>query len=269
MTLIVGVKCADGIVLGADSSATYATALSQQVTIRQDTKSKLHIALNKVIVAVSGPVGLGQSYSDEIDSYLKTHGNKVVWKSVQQAKTELTAMFWKHAGPVWERAKAMQPVVGNAAANECNHQTAVAFAIGDDSHLLQFTPGCNPEEATADLPFFALGSGQASADVFLAFIRNIFWPSEPPSQSEGELATVWTLDEIIRQIPGFVAGKIEVGVLKKDGSGNWKAGKLSEDEISTHREGIKAIEGGMPNAAKVATGAAAVPTEPIPEPSEN
>jgi hypothetical protein len=28
-----------------------------------------------------------------------------------------------HAGPIWERAKAMQPVVGNAAANECNHQT--------------------------------------------------------------------------------------------------------------------------------------------------
>jgi hypothetical protein len=78
------------------------------------------------------------------------------------------------------------------------------------------------------------------------------------------------LDEIIRQIPGFVGGKIEVAALKKDPANNWKAFKLSEDEIFTHRQGIKAIEEGMPTAAKLATGAGPeTPAEPIPEPSES
>ena len=55
MTLIVGVKCSDGIVLGADSSATYTTQLAQQLTIRQDTVTKLHIASEKIIVSVFWP----------------------------------------------------------------------------------------------------------------------------------------------------------------------------------------------------------------------
>jgi hypothetical protein len=117
------------------------------------------------------------------------------------------------------------------------------------------------------LPFFALGSGQASADVFLAFIRKIFWPRELPSLSEGELATIWTLDEIKRQIPGFVGGETKVATLKQSENGKWKVFSLSEDDIITHRQGIIAIEGTMPEAAKVATGAAMI-AEAIPEPEE-
>jgi hypothetical protein len=195
MTLIVGVKCSDGVVLGADSSATYATS-GVQPTIRQDTQTKLHVAQDKVIVAVSGPVGLLQSYSDEVDSYLVSKGNKAAWNKTQQAKTELSAMFLKHAKPAWEKAQMILPVAGQQAANvEAGHQTAVAFALEDGPHLLQFTQALNAEEATKDLPFFALGSGQASADVFLAFIRKIFWPDELPSISAGELSVIWTLDE--------------------------------------------------------------------------
>ena len=162
----------------------------------------------------------------------------------------------------------MMPVAGQAAAMmEVNHQTAVAFATENASHLIQFSPITSPEEATEDLPFFALGSGQASADVFLAFIRKIFWPRELPSLSEGELATIWTLDEIKRQIPGFVGGETKVATLKQSENGKWKVFSLSEDDIITHRQGIIAIEGTMPEAAKVATGAAMI-AEAIPEPEE-
>lgn len=266
MTLIVGVKCKSGVVLGADTSVTYVTALGQQTTIRQDTQTKLHVSHDKAIVAVSGPISLLQSYSDELDAYITNKGMKVAWKSTQQAKTELSGMFWGHAKPLWERAGVMAPAAGQAAAAmEASHQTAVAFAIENDAHLIQFSAGCVPEEATEDLPFFALGSGQASADVFLAFIRKIFWPQELPSVSEGELATIWTLDEIKRQIPGFVGGETKVATLKQSENGKWKVFPLSEDDITTHRQGITAIEAIMPEAAKVATGAAAS-SGPIPEP---
>jgi predicted proteasome-type protease len=159
MTLIVGVKCSDGIVLGADSSATFGVPLAGQFTIRQDTATKLHLASNRIILGLSGPVGLSQSYSDEVDGCLTRHGNKVHWKYVQDAKTELSTLFWKHAGPAWEKARVVGGVVGQPATMECNHSTAVAFAIGQNAHLVQFTPQCNAEEVTQDLPFVALGSG--------------------------------------------------------------------------------------------------------------
>lgn len=257
MTLIVGVKCSDGIVLGADSSATFGVPLGQP-TIRQDTSNKLHISFNRIVLGVSGPVALSQSYNDEIDAYLSRHGNKPHWKHVQDAKTELSEMFWKHAKVAWEWARVTVGVVGQPVTVECNHSTAVAFAIGNTPHLIQFSPQCQAEEVTRELPFVALGSGQPSADLFLAFIRRIFWPSEP-SLGDGELAAIWTVDEVIKQIPGFVGGKIQVAVLREE-QHNWKCSQLSDDEIDAHREMIENIEQDMPRAGRVDT------AKPSPEP---
>ena len=103
MTLIVGVKCSDGIVLGADSTATLGIPLGGS-TIRQDTVTKLHIASGKLVIGVSGPVSLSQSYSDEIDAYISLKGLKITWKNVAEAKAELVKLLWKHAKPAWERA---------------------------------------------------------------------------------------------------------------------------------------------------------------------
>lgn len=64
MTLIVGIKCSDGIVLGADGAATYGV-LGQQ-TIRQPVK-KLKILESCIVVGVSGPIGLGQRLTATVE----------------------------------------------------------------------------------------------------------------------------------------------------------------------------------------------------------
>lgn len=266
MTLIVGVKCSDGIVLGADSTATYITPMGQP-TIRQETATKLHIATEsagRAIVAVSGPISLSQSYCDELDACVKHHGNRLTWKNVQEAKTELTKMFWKHAGPAWERAEAVAKVAGHGVAlTECNHQAAVVFALKDEPHLIQFSQQCSAEEVTQDLPFASLGSGQQSADPFLAFIRRIFWPSGLPYLGDGELATVWTLSEVIKHTPGGIGGDVRIAVLKKDDNGDWKCSELSAEEISTHRQMLDEMEDRMREAVKLPSSVSG----PIPKPS--
>jgi 20S proteasome alpha/beta subunit len=65
MTLIIGIKCEDGIVLGSDGVATFG-AMGQR-TIRQSL-TKLNILEDCIAVGVSGPVGLGQSISGEIQN---------------------------------------------------------------------------------------------------------------------------------------------------------------------------------------------------------
>lgn len=264
MTLIVGVKCSDGIVLGADSTATYTTQLGQQHTIRQDTATKLHITLNKIVIGVSGPIGLSQSYSDEIDNYIKGTGSKISWRTAQDAKSKISELFWKHARVAWERAETVAKVVGpGAALSECNHSSAAAFAIGDEAHLIQFSTQCHGEEVTQDLPFAALGSGQPLADPFLAFIRRIFWPTGLPSLLDGQVATVWTLEQVIKAHPGGVGGSVQVVVLKKNDKGAWSCDALSEEEINNHRQNISDIERRMREAAP--TLAAEVPPIPTPE----
>jgi hypothetical protein len=264
MTLIVGVKCSDGIVLGADSATTQAAPLGQN-TIRQDTATKLHIAHSRIVLGCSGPVSLSQSYSAEVDDYLVKSQHRVRWRNVEEAKTALTKMFWdNHARLAWERASVVAKTVGpGAAMTGCNHSTATAFAIGDHTHLLEFTPECHAEEVTENVPFVAIGSGKLSADPFLAFLRRIFWPTVLPSLADGELAAIWTVDQVIRTDPGGVAGNVQVVTLKRDKNEEWRCVQLSENEIGAHRELIADMEGRM-RAATASPTVEAIPTPPEP-----
>ena len=63
MTLIVGILCSDGVVVAADGAATLGSLGNS--TVRQEVK-KLDVISGKIIVGVSGPVGLGQKLKDKI-----------------------------------------------------------------------------------------------------------------------------------------------------------------------------------------------------------
>jgi hypothetical protein len=175
-------------------------------------------------------------------------------------------MFWKHAGPTWERAGIVAKTVGaGAALGEANHGTAIALSIGETAHLVQFSAQCAPEEATEGLPFISLGSGQPLADPFLAFLRRIYWPTGLPSLLDGQLATVWTLDQAIRINPGGIAGETQIVVLKKDANGrNWVCDAISNDELGEHRRVIDDLENKMRERSTLAT----TPTmEQVPTPT--
>jgi Proteasome subunit len=64
MTLIIGILCADGAVLGADGMATFG-AMGQR-TIQQPTRKLTKIG-PCVAIGTSGPVGLGQRFTASIE----------------------------------------------------------------------------------------------------------------------------------------------------------------------------------------------------------
>jgi len=57
MTLIVAMKCSDGVVVGADSAATLGSFGEQTV---KEIATKLYIVKDSLILGLSGPVGLAQ-----------------------------------------------------------------------------------------------------------------------------------------------------------------------------------------------------------------
>jgi 20S proteasome alpha/beta subunit len=263
MTLIVGIKCKDGIVLGADSAATYGNAF--QSTIKQQTSKKLCVIQNQVILGVSGPVGLSQSYETEIEEALHNKGPKQRFKKMADGKKFLKDSMWKHAKPAWEKAEVLSKSIGQQALQAAIHSSVVAFPVANEEpSLVQFTHECECEAATVELPFVSIGSGQPVADPFLAYIRKIFWPRQEPSLDDGILATLWTLSHAIEALPGGVAGPIQIVTLKKR-DGEWECHELSESELGEHRQMIAAMEDGMRKVVKETFFSQS--TSPIPSPS--
>ena len=66
MTLIVGIKCSDGIVMASGGGATFGSALGDP-TVMQPV-NKLHVKSDRIIVGASGDIGLAQLYIDRICS---------------------------------------------------------------------------------------------------------------------------------------------------------------------------------------------------------
>ena len=68
MTAIVGLLCKNAVIIGADSSTTFAQG--QVPTIEQPSE-KIEVIGEKVIVAGTGQVGLGQRFSVIVNKAFK------------------------------------------------------------------------------------------------------------------------------------------------------------------------------------------------------
>lgn len=243
MTLIVGIKCQNGIVIGSDGAATYGVAFGPD-TIRQATH-KLNVINDRIILGVSGPVGLGQSYALEVEEYLKGRKNNEPWDHRLVARTWFTETMWKkHTGPAYERSAVVSQARNQATGSLLSHTSILAFAIKDQAHLIQFDYQCQPEEATEGLPFVSIGIGQLIADPFLAFIRRLFWPKGLPSLSDGTFAAIWTLQHAIASHPGGVAEPIEIATLAKD-DGKWRANIRFDAELDEDKQMVQNMEDEM------------------------
>jgi Proteasome subunit len=242
VTLIVGIRCSDGVVLGADGAATLGAMGAQ--TAQQKTVKKLSILKRKIVVGVSGPVGIGQRVraliEDEYDAGVYKD------KRPEDVMTLMRNKFWSGVvGPEWACASATAGVVGgHIAATSANGSILVALPLRAKAELIQFDHQCAPEMATAELPFVAIGGGQGIADPFLAFIRRIFWPTGCPSISDALFSTIWTLRHAIETNPGGVADPMQIVVLEKKG-GDWEARELTQPEIEQHIEAIADAESSL------------------------
>lgn len=246
MTLIVGIKCSDGLVLAADGAATFG-AMGQQ-TIRQSVKKKLEIVDNRAVVGVSGPVGLGQRFVGLIHDMwqAKAFSSQPLNKQHKPLNKPHLAMqaireqLWRFIEFETKVATVAANATGPAALQQVLSSTMIAIQVGNQPCLFTFDAQASPEEATEDLPFVSIGSGQLIADPFLAFLRRLFWPDRLPDIAEGKLAAVWTIRHAIQTSPGGIGEPIQVVQVSLSGS-QYMAKELADD-VETTRELITRAE---------------------------
>jgi len=238
VTLIIGVLCSDGVVMGADGAATLGNL--GHSTVLQPVK-KLNKIDNSVIIATSGAVGLGQRIGGSVNRHW-TSGQLRTLPSFD-FMTQVRELIGPPLVREMEYAAQAAKVLGMGVASQSAIAlTMLAAPIENQIRLYQFDQTGAPEEATEHLPFIAIGSGQPLADPFLAFLRQIFWKDSIPNLSEGVLATVWSLQHAIRTNTGGVAEPIQLMTLQKDGHGTPVIKEFESAELAEHVEAVKAAE---------------------------
>jgi hypothetical protein len=99
MTAIVGIYCRDGIVIGADSSASFAHTPTFR-TFEQRVR-KLEVIGGQIILASTGAIGLGQRFSNIVERYW--NDKKGVGKSHHEVARELCHLGCEISHPLASR----------------------------------------------------------------------------------------------------------------------------------------------------------------------
>jgi 20S proteasome alpha/beta subunit len=243
MTILVGIKCKEGIIIGSDSSATFSAG--QTPTIEQSTK-KIQILHNCIIVAGTGSVGLGQRFCDVIENAYASR-EFISLNGIQMA-TKITSL-----------------AIDNFMSTRVSpgqYGALVAYSADNDIHLCEFASAdMQPELKTTGIWYASMGSGQLIADPFLGLMRNVFWGDGMPSLQEGIFIATWTIEHAINLNAGGVNGPIQLSVLTKDG----KARLLDEGELAEHKENVSGVVAHLRAYKEKFSGISAVPLPKIPK----
>lgn len=221
MTSIVGVLCSDGVVIGADSAATFGT--TQFRTIEQTTE-KIDVIGNEVILAGTGFIGLGQRFRDVVQKQ---------WDAGFFSKRRAIELVkGLSAGGINDFKETAAP--------KGLYGAIIGFACNKEPYLCEFEiEHFQPEIKEKRLWYESMGSAKVITDPFLALMRKAFWREGPPLVADAIFAVNWALQHAIEVNPGGVNGPIRIGVLEKV-KDRFAARLLSEDESLEHSQNIEA-----------------------------
>ena len=223
MTLIVGVRCTDGVVIGSDSAMTFASGA--QVTIQQPFYQKIEIIKDRVIVAGTGAIGAGQRFVD------------VVTRAGRH--TPLEANSPVDVGRLLASQAAQD--FGSTNAPPGSYGALVAYSHAGMPELIEFdSRSFQPEVKTNDNWYVSMGSGQVVADPLLGFARHTFWGDKPPTHQEGVFAVTLVLKLGCEMAPFGVSPPLQIAVLSRVSSGDLVARRLSSEELLEHEENVRA-----------------------------
>lgn len=241
MTLIVGIKSSDGIVIGADCAATLSTS-SGQFTVNQDVR-KIEIISDNIVIANSGQVGFFQRIRDELKNRVdipKRDIRKI--DDINKLKKEIQNIFLKVLEIELEIAKKNSNIFGNLTQSNLTNHLLLAIPFLNNPILLQFSsPNYSVEEADDKLPFISAGSGQVYADTFLSFIRDVLWKDKCPDFKESMLSLVWTLEFCTKIAPAFIREPIQIIELRNGIKGKIITREIPDEELDEHREAVHGL----------------------------
>lgn len=223
MTVLVGILCTDGVVIGADSSATFAAG--QMRTIEQPTQ-KIHIIDGQMIVAATGSVGLSQRLV-EIIKQLRSNG-KLKGEPVEIGKAISAAALIDFGSTMPHLASILMN-------RQLQFGALVASIHKSKPYLIEFDPCTFQSEFKDDrIWYVSMGSGQQIADPFLGLMRRVFFRGGLPDLPTGTFVVSWALEHTCDVNPGGIKEPFHIAILKEG-----KAAVLAQEDLQEHKEMVK------------------------------
>jgi hypothetical protein len=247
MTLLVGIRCVDGVVIAADQAVTFGTGPGR-FTISH-LACKVSVIADQVIVAGTGQVGLKQRFCETVEK---------LWASGQmKGKSPLEMARQISAAGVQD--------FGSTGANKGEFGALVAFPNKAGPSLFEFQiADMQPEMKDDGTWFVSMGSGQQIADSYLAFMRSVYWQNGAPTIRHALFAAAWVMQQSIAVAPGFISEPINIAVLQ-----GGKAKKLTEAEVGIHMDAANAatkhfgtFDPDKPDQAAAVSATSAIPSPP-------
>ncbi len=233
MTLIVGIKCSDGVVLGADSAQTTAGWLQQSA-------KKLEIIDGRLIIGSAGHTTVAHQFRWAIENAI-TSGS-LLTTSLMEATNSLADAMRPVIQRNWADWAFLRQHSGQAGTMpDPFTDSLVTLPVGNEAKLLVFDAAPSAFEITHDMTFGSLGSGNIAANPFLGFLRRIWWANRRPDVAEGVLATVWALSHSIEVCAGGVADPKQVITLTRTDE-TWLARECAQSELDEHHQVIQELE---------------------------
>ena len=226
MTILVGINCTDGIVIGSDSATTFSA--HQHSTIEQSSR-KIEIIENAIIVAGTGQVGLGQRFSRILQ---EAYNQKIF--STAKNEIDLTTSLASNTIKQFSSTNIILPNI--------DYGALVAFPNNKSIHLCEFSFGTfQPELKDDRIWYVSMGSGQIIVDPFLALMRKVFWGNSKPTINDGTFAVTWALRHAIDCNSGGINDPIQIAQLKIQ-DGKHTAKLLTTEELQEHEQNIECVE---------------------------
>ena len=242
MTLIIGVRCDNGIVIGSDGITT-------RPTVEQKTGSKIHDDIGKaVLFAAAGDVGIGQ---DVLRGLI--HKSRQISKQNSKyhvVKNLIANTISSEIGSYVKRIEDTLIVADRSSlSNEQNvitradFKAVIATRIDNEPYLFDIDQHGNLLDITPELVFTTIGSGESQAYPFLEFVKRTAWNGgQPNTIVQGILGVWWTLKYVTAGNASIGVGEpFSIGVLEQVG-GIWEASILKSDRLLTYDEDIRDVE---------------------------
>jgi hypothetical protein len=272
MTVLVGILCSDGVVIGTDSAAASSPVPGQIVMEHQDLGAlKIELIASDAITAITGSVGLAQRFDHQVRAVFEALKQPfqppqivpqvgIIGSPIQQVLFNLVPpnqIPLNVLDPVAIGRIVPQIIISDFKTTQSalqglpNHGwglgALLAFVKNDTPHLIefdqvQFHPELKgmPDPARGDRVYRAVSMGitQPMSDPFLAHAYRVLFGETTPTIERAKLVVAWTVDHASRYNPGGVGGDLQLAVLEKI-KGTWTAHHADTGEVEQQ---VQALE---------------------------
>lgn len=232
MTLIVGIRCVDGIVLAAESGAIPG---SGDVDVTEGVQ-KIYPIDNRFLVALGGFSGQARRYLEAIRRLNIEDPRSILCFDIQEAILTAVAPM---VSDVAVAAKNARDISGSEGLGHVLAEALVAF-LGADGLCLTHVNAYGQCDRIDETLYHVIGAGEKVAVPFLSYIKRHVWRHKQPTMATGIISALWML-RFAHNCAGDFGPPWTVATLQSV-NGTASIEFLNDDVLDPHHRSIEALE---------------------------